>query len=394
MKFIDPFSPSTDNVFQGGGKFNDNPNTAWGWQLGGVQGKSDINNVFVHLAEDLANDQWIIVGADRLETNGNSYIDFEFLQGTLQPTGTTGNNRPFTASGPHDGRTIGDFLISVEYTNGGSNPIVRFYRWSLISGSNYDYIEQFPGPVAFAATNIGINPISTPLGAFGTNTYSQFQFVEAAVNVSAFFTGIGNPCDGLTIGTVFVKTKSSSSSTAALEDFVAPVPVRLVLGNAEISYNPSDLCNSFADVTLNGVPGGSFSSTQGLSINSQTGRINLIESLPGTYVVTYSFTSEECPKTTTTSVTIPNKAPTPEAQTFDFCEGSGTDQSQLLSVTPATGYTITWYDSDMNPLQSAPEVSTATAGIQTFYITQIKDGECESEMAEVTVNIGVCSITL
>ncbi|WP_158530628.1 DUF7507 domain-containing protein, partial [Algoriphagus yeomjeoni] len=390
VRFQDPYSPSTDNVFQGGGKFNDNPNNTWKWQLNSTSGKSDIGNVFVHLAEDATNDQWIIVGADRLETNGTSYIDFEFLQGTIAATGTSGNNRPFTASGPHNGRTIGDFLISVEYTNGGSNPIVRFYRWSLISGTNYDYIEQFPGPIAFAATNSS-GSVSAPLGAFGTNTYSQFQFVEAAINVSAFFTGIGNPCDGLTIGTVFVKTKSSSSTTASLEDFVAPVPVKLVLGNAEISYSPADLCNSFADVTLDGVLGGVFSSTQGLSIDSQTGRIDLTNSTPGTYTVTYSFLSEGCPKTTTTSVTIPNKAPAPAVASFDYCIGDG---NKTPVVTPAQGYTIKWYDSAMNPLAAAPSISTTTAGTFTYYISQIKSGECESTKALVTIKVDSCSLTL
>ncbi|SDA92901.1 PKD domain-containing protein, partial [Algoriphagus alkaliphilus] len=103
----------------------------------------------------------------------------------------------------------------------------------------------------------------------------------------------------------------------------------------------------------------------------------------GTYTVLVTD-ARECTATTSVIIIQPQQSPTPNPQTFDFCEGSG---DQPLLVTPTGDYTITWYDSEMNPLQGAPTVSTSSAGNESFYITQFKEGECESEMAEVTVTI-------
>ena len=43
---------------------------------------------------------------------------------------------------------------------------------------------------------------------------------------------------------------------------------------------------------------------QGLSINGASGEIDLVASTPGTYTVTYAFSSGGCSSTTTASVTI------------------------------------------------------------------------------------------
>ncbi|MDO8967673.1 PKD domain-containing protein, partial [Algoriphagus sp.] len=103
----------------------------------------------------------------------------------------------------------------------------------------------------------------------------------------------------------------------------------------------------------------------------------------GTYSVLVTD-ARDCKATTSVSIIKPMQSPVPSVKTFDFCQGSG---NQLLTVSPASGYMIKWYDSAMNPLQGAPTVSTSSAGTESFYITQFKEGECESEMAEVTVTI-------
>ncbi|NVO21699.1 MAG: hypothetical protein HXX13_18510, partial [Bacteroidetes bacterium] len=77
------------------------------------------------------------------------------------------------------------------------------------------------------------------------------------------------------------------------------------LPTATISYAGSPFCatGTFA-VTRTGTPGGTYSAPAGLSINATTGQINLAASTPGTYTVTYSFTSGGCSNTATTSVSI------------------------------------------------------------------------------------------
>jgi len=174
-RFTDLYNSTGDNTFTGGGKFNDDPNTLWSWTNSKAGGKGDINNVLIHLASDIINNQWLIIASDRLDNTGTSYIDFEFFQNTL--TANAGGS--FTLSG---GRTVGDILLSVEYSNGGSIATVKFYKWS---GTDYVLVVD-PSTNAFGQTNTNLVDTFTG-GAFGSSQYSNYQFVEAAINISAFF---------------------------------------------------------------------------------------------------------------------------------------------------------------------------------------------------------------
>src|SRR5258708_35064904 len=78
---VDPYN-GNDSTFAGGLKWTDDPNT-WQWTTGKGSGKTDINNVMVHISTDTNGHVWAILSADRLSTSGDSYIDFEFLQNTL-----------------------------------------------------------------------------------------------------------------------------------------------------------------------------------------------------------------------------------------------------------------------------------------------------------------------
>ncbi len=376
-----------DDIFQGGGKYNDDPST---WSLNPSAksgGKGDINNVLLHVGQDGSGDQWVMVASDRLVTTGTSYIDFEFLQNELRYSTTqTG----FESDGPHGGRTLGDILISVSYTNGGSVATVKYYEWEVdgTASIGYSYIENTtPSPSRFGASNV--STISTNIGAYGVNQYTGNQFVEAAINISAFFQ-TGDPCDGLTIGTILVKTKSSDAPTAALDDVVAPIPVRLNLGTAEIDYASADFCSPTASVNLSGVTGGTFSASPGgLVINSTTGEIDVENSTPGTYTISYSFTTGTCPKVVTTTVIVPETSPIPEILNENFCKNTGVKN---YNVTAAAGYTLIYYasnDAAASPLTTVPTVDTDAipAGVYTVYVSQNKAGSCESDRVAVSIEV-------
>jgi hypothetical protein len=66
--------------------------------------KDDINNATGFLALNPQNQHiWLAISGDRMETNGTSYIDFEFYQNEITRTGgpIPGGTGGFVTNGPH-----------------------------------------------------------------------------------------------------------------------------------------------------------------------------------------------------------------------------------------------------------------------------------------------------
>lgn len=71
----DPWDDKSDNVFAGGDKVFDNPES-WAIAYKPVIGDGDVHNAMYHVSKDkITKDQWIVLGADRFTTTGNGYID-------------------------------------------------------------------------------------------------------------------------------------------------------------------------------------------------------------------------------------------------------------------------------------------------------------------------------
>jgi hypothetical protein len=228
----DLYASNSDNNFAGGQKVDDNPNI-WTWVENPVNAKQDINNALIHFSTDANGHNWIVVSADRFSNNGDSYIDFEFLQNTLSvttdPGGTSGG---FTSAGPNCGRTVNDFILTLTFTKGGTKPGLCFSRW-MASSSNacgYDYVDAtslLPAGAVFAAVNTSL--VSVPYGAFGSTTYRINTFAETAIDLTALLADV-DPCLSVGIKTLFVKTKESQSPTATIVDFINPQQIDLKLG--------------------------------------------------------------------------------------------------------------------------------------------------------------------
>src|SRR5206468_10908896 len=74
---------------------------------------------------------------------------------------------------------------------------------------------------------------------------------------------------------------------------------------ATITYAGSPYCQTgTATVTQTGTAGGTYTAPAGVVIDPVTGDIDLAASTPGTYIVTYNFTSGACNNTATASITI------------------------------------------------------------------------------------------
>src|SRR5205823_9018975 len=56
------------------------------------------------------------------------------------------------------------------------------------------------------------------------------QFVEMSVNLTQLIKAAIDPCAGIEVQTLFVKTKTSTSTTATMEDLVEPIPITFSAG--------------------------------------------------------------------------------------------------------------------------------------------------------------------
>ena len=400
-KFIqDDFNNNSDKIFTGSA-FSDDPNN-WKWTTGKATNKCDINNVIVHTATSDAR-KWIILGGDRLTTTGTSYIDFEFSQGIFSRHNSNGTFSSVAADGGSlalsNGRTPGDFVLSMEYSNGGTNATVHYYKWEKPAGSStFKYVEK-PIPLAatgtslsaFGATNGG--PISVPFGAFGSTTYISYAFVEAAINIDAILTA---ECRSTTIKTVFVKTKASDSYNAALKDFVDPIPVQFTFGTAGLSYPSTNFCKTgVTRPSIPEVPNGTFSyvpiaptlANSILSINTTTGAINLESSDAGSYTVSYAPSSGDCinPATATVNVkaipslTIVNPDAVCSPSTVNLTASAVTNGSTL------EGGSLSYWTTEAATTSLASPSAVATSGI--YYIKVTTGAGCtDIKSVAVTVN--------
>ncbi|PWA09272.1 hypothetical protein, partial [Flavobacterium laiguense] len=359
-KFVqDAYNSTTDMIFSGS-SFSDNPNTVaglqggWKWTSGKATNKCDINNAMYHVTTS-ADSKWIILGGDRFTTTGTSYIDFEFLQNTL----TRNSDNTFTSLSSNDtgGRKVGDFVLSMEYSNGGTNATVHYYRWENSGG--YKYVEH-PIPLgnnlilAYGATNG--TTTDAPYGAFGSTNYIPYAFVEAAVNIDAILSA---NCEGLSIKTIFVKTKASDSYSAALKDFVEPQQVNFQFGTTGLAYSAPSFCKSGGTIYPTPPPsiaGGNYSYTPvtlHLELDGATGAINLGASDAGSYTITYNYTSSGCQFPATANVVIVAN-PLALALTGSSICASAPDTGTISSTTSGNN-TISYqlYNSSNTPVQGA-----------------------------------------
>ena len=243
----DPFN-TNENNFAGGLKYFDDPST-WTWVVNPVPGKNDINHGLLHFTTDASGNLWVAVASDRRESNGDAFLDFEFLQNTLSITGTNGGG--FTSAGPHGGRTVGDFLLTLSLSQGGSTAGFDVERWQTNAGVplGFTYTNRtslVPTGSVFAAVNTALVPVS--FGAFGGTNYAINTFVEGAVNLTALLGAI-DPCTSLGIKTMLIKCKTSTAPSSTITDFIAPLQIERRIGVADAGPDQTN-CSAGASTTF------------------------------------------------------------------------------------------------------------------------------------------------
>lgn len=164
------------------------------------------------------------------DPSGTTNMDFEFNQGTSSTNGVTKD------------RKGGDVLIKFDLSQGGVNPSFGIHRWqdgTAPWNKACEASSRFPcwGQVKSiplnsvdlatgAVNNSGsvIDPIAPIPAGQTSRSLSIRTFGEAAINLTDTEV-LGEDC--ATFGSAYLKSRSSDSFTAAVKDFIAPVPVEV-----------------------------------------------------------------------------------------------------------------------------------------------------------------------
>ena len=169
--------------------------------------RDDLHDTFLHLA------------FKRNTTTGDTYITFELNQSEDTWVNAEGETIPC--------RSDGDLLISYEV--GGSSLDVTVYRWEgdgtgptdCPDGANGSFV---PGPTQLNLGTINTTDITNYLNpARYGSTFEAGSFGEAQLDLPAALKMMGeSPC--FSFVQVQAHTRSSSSISSALIDYIEPVP--------------------------------------------------------------------------------------------------------------------------------------------------------------------------
>lgn len=268
--------------------------------------------------------------------------------GTFSGAGVVSNTfTPANAS-------IGQNIITYTYTDGNS---CAGSTQAVVTVTPLDNATFFYTQSSFCQSSV-TNPTPNITGTPG----GTFTSAPAGLSI--------NPATGLitlngsTAGNYTV-TYTTNGACPASQTF----SVAITNGaNAAFSYSSAQFCNNLTNPlpNISGDFGGSFSGSNGISVNALTGEIDLANSSTGTFTVTYSV-GGACPGSSTTSVTISqadNAAFT--YPLYTYCQSSSL--TPLPTVTGnlggvfsgSNGLSISTVNGSINLLASQQGVNTIT----------------------------------
>jgi hypothetical protein len=221
--------PAPVSIFTTGGSKDPLPIGSWKHKDGSVPDKDDITNAYAANYEASNGDQVIYFGADRYANDGDALLGFWFFQKKVEalPDGSF--------SGEH---VNGDVFVIASFTGGGQDATVEILEWddSCVKANKDTGVGGCPaanlkirvpagtatctpsGPTqnVCAITNTGGQespwPYTPKSGTAGE--FPVASFFEGGFNVSQIFGS--QRC----FASFLAETRSSSSETAVLKDFV------------------------------------------------------------------------------------------------------------------------------------------------------------------------------
>lgn len=343
------FHGDDSTVYASGSNKNGMSPVSWNCPVSqGVPDKNDILDAFTHVRRagiNVTDSLWMFAGISIENTTGSRYFDFELYQTNLVYNRTT---QTFTGYGLEAGHTTwkfdaagnitspGDIIFTAEFNNAGLS-LVEARIWinkaelSILpstfswggdfdgdgNGAVYGYANILPKTLGDFYTGIQNGGASTWAGPFGlvrvdnsvVNSYLPKQFMEFSVNLTKL--GIepasfsNNGC-GSPFRRVLVKTRSSTSFTSELKDFIAPFNMfdyQKIDANAFVKYFCATMPNTTVQI-YNPLATSvyTWSTSNGNIVGDTVGTMININA-PGTYTVRQQLHSQ-CPVFAIDSVSI------------------------------------------------------------------------------------------
>jgi hypothetical protein len=330
--FVRDYHGTDQTAFVDGSNKNADHPTDWRGSTKSVLDKNDILDVYCHIRRVGTNynttDPLWLFGAVAVEgTNGDRYFDFEMYQTDIFYTRSTSR---FTGYGPDAGHTAwkfdaagnvthpGDIIFAANFSTSGltdieariwidkadKSKVPATFDWTgtfdgASSGSQYGYAgirPKFGDPFYYGTLNADptwAGPFRLPRanGAVVTQ-FEPGQFMEFGVNLTALGLNPSSllgktPC-GIPFSKVMVKTRSSTSFTSELKDFIAPFdlflpPTANVAADVPLFCGTTNISNIWVTDPYStstytwSTPNGHIQTNNGTSI--------IVDS-PGTYIVT------------------------------------------------------------------------------------------------------------
>lgn len=216
------------SIFTGGGSKDPDLLASWKHKDGAVPDKDEIINAYAaKYTGSPSGDDILTFGADRYANNGTAFIGFWFFKGSVFAAPDGKFRQGPLATDPLAEHEIGDVLVLIEFTVGGSVPTAKVFEWVGSGGSESggtldDITGTAPVGSVFSISNAEAQNIPgscpawdyTPKGGSPGGPIPTNAFFEGAINIDAF-PALAGSC----FSSFLVETRSSASVTSTLKDF-------------------------------------------------------------------------------------------------------------------------------------------------------------------------------
>ena len=219
------------SIFTGGGSKDPQDINQWAWK-DGAGGLPDKDNLLHSMAAryNTSEGDVLFFGSDRLDNSGDAQQGFWFFQNSIAlGSNSVGGGTGFT--GVH--RT-GDLLVISDFSNGGTTSTISVYSWdpsckkaggscgdanlrTLATSTNANCASATAGDSFCGIVNPGTITMPwsfTDKSGTPNNQALNGEFYEGGVNLTKL--GLADRC----FASVASETRSSTSTTATLKDFV------------------------------------------------------------------------------------------------------------------------------------------------------------------------------